>query len=197
MRRTAPAVDRALGRLFSTSAEADRVWHHLADAPRASRSPRPQLEELIAEFLNEAMDERPRTELRELRSALLHISSELGTMSVEDVRAWDVRGFADRLHAAGLPAARLDAVMEAFRELYVYAERRRLVEKSPVPTVILLGQGQRADRQAGGVQTPTDAMLALGTQVANWTGRLVLIGFVVVVFVFARELGIIDSIPFS
>lgn len=197
MRGTPPPVERALGRLFSTSAEADRVWHHLADAPRASWSPRLQLEELIAEFLDEAVEERPRAELRELRSALLHISSELGTMSAEDIRAWDVREFADRLHAAGLPAARLDAVMVALRELYAYAERRRLVDKSPVPAVILLGQGQRADRQAGGVQTPTDAMLALGTQVANWTERLVLVGFVVVVFVLARELGIIDSIPFS
>jgi hypothetical protein len=212
MRRdTAAPVDRAPGRLYSASGEAERLWHRLGDIweePRAA--PRPQdvagtsLETVIEEFLREAEEgdqravgNRPYTyaELRELRAALIHIASELGTTPISHVTAWEVRTLIDRLGDAGLSAARLNSVMEAFRSLYAYAERRRLVHSTPVPRLSLLTHDEREPARSVEFETPTDAMLALGTRVATWTERLVLLTFIVIAVALGIELGLIDSIP--
>jgi hypothetical protein len=212
MRRDAAApYGRAPGRLYATSAEADRVWHRLGDVwetqtsnPRfaAKRNP---VETVIADFLRDAQEGRAlavggrpytREELRELRAALIHIASELGTMSVEDVRGWDVRALIDRLREAGLPPGRLSSVIEGFRSLYAYADRRKLIERSPVPAPGFLGQDERADAAPGESSNPTDAMLALGAQVVTWTERLVLLAFILVVLALGIELGLVESIPF-
>jgi len=212
MRRdTAEPLGRALGRLYATSAEADRVWHRLGDVWESksggdrSTAKRNPVESVIADFLREAQEGRAlaiggrpytRDELRELRAALTHIASELGTMSVEDVRGWDVHALVDRLREAGLSPGRLSSVVEGFRSLYVYADRRKLIERSPVPGPASLGQDERADGESGDVPSPTDAMLALGAQVVNWTERLVLLAFILVVLALGVEFGIVESIPF-
>jgi hypothetical protein len=214
MRRdTAAPFDRAFARLYSASAEADRVWHRLGDVwekkSRDQRATRNPLEMVIADFLREAEEGRARAvgdrpytreELRKLRAALIHIASELGTMSVEDVRVWDVHALIDHLREAGLPPSRLNSIIAAFRALYAYAERRRLVEKSPVPALSFLGRDHRAEargrEQRTPARTPTGAMLALGTKVVNWTERLVLLAFVLLVLALGVELGLVDSIPF-
>jgi hypothetical protein len=212
MRRdAAEPLGRAPGRLYATSAEADRVWHRLGDvwetqtSDGRSTTKRNPVESVIADFLRDAQEGRAlavggrpytREELRELRAALIHIASELGTMSLEDVRGWDVRALIDRLRDAGLSPNRLTSVVQGFRSLYAYADGRKLIERSPVPAPAFLGGDDRADAAFGESSNPTDAMFALGVQVVNWTERLVLLAFILVVLALGVELGLVESIPF-
>jgi hypothetical protein len=212
MRRGTDApFNRALGRLYATSAEAERVWHLLGDVwSTASAGPertptRNQVDAIIVDFLREVEEGRARAvgdkrytreELRQLRAALIHITSELGTMSVEDVRIWDVHALIDKLRDAGLPASRLESVIDAIRSLYAYAVRRRLVATSPVPGLALVGNDRKGDAQADEFRTPTGAMVALGAEVITWTVRLIVIAFILIVIGLGRELGVVDAIPF-
>jgi hypothetical protein len=56
---------------------------------------------------------------------------------------------------------------------------------------------QEWESDAGDVEppTPTQAMLALGTQVTTWTARLVVLTFVLIVIGLAIELGVAEAIP--
>lgn len=184
------------------------MWHLLGDAGREANTAkgrssalRHQLAALIPEFLREAEEGHPsavgdrpytREELRALRAAMIHISTELGTMGVEDVRVWDVRSLIDQLREAGLSKRRLHWVIEGFQALFAYAVRRRLVERSPVPALSNVGQDDRPGRDLDERGTPTDAMLALGGKVVNWTERLVMVAFVVLILALGVELGLVD-----
>jgi hypothetical protein len=143
-----------------------------------------ELDVVVADFLAAAATTRTRSELRELRGALSHVASELGTMDVGDVRARDVQALLDDLHAAGLPPSRISAVVEALRSLFAYAIRRGLVRTSP-----MVGMAPAPPEPAaatGVARTPTDAMLLLGGQLIGWTVKLIVIAFVL----FAVALGV-------
>ena len=139
-----------------------------------------ELGAVIADFLGEAADGRvhgaagrpfTRDQLRELRGALVHVTSELGGRDVAAIRGRDVQALVDGLGDAGLPPARVDAVVEALRSVYAYAISRRIVRSSP-----LVGLA----RDAGEPPSPTDAMIQLGERVATFMVRFVVVAFLVV-----------------
>jgi hypothetical protein len=55
---------------------------------------------------------------------------------------------------------------------------------------------READFRYEEIPTPTDAMLALGTQVTAWTARIVVVAFVLIVIGLGVELGVAEAIPF-
>jgi len=152
-------------------------------------TPSDELETVIADFLAEA-DEgsvrdgagRPytRAAVRELRGSLVHAVTELGTIDATAVRSRDVRAMVDGLAAAGLPPARVTAVVDALRAVYAYAVGRGLVRTSP-----LVGLADAEPAQA----SPTDAMLELGERLAVWMVRAIVIAFVLVAVGLAFALG--------
>lgn len=152
-------------------------------------TPSNELEAVIADFLAEA-DEgsvfdgtgKPytRAALRELRGSLAHVVSEFGTIDVAAVRGRDVRTLVDGLAAAGLPPARITAVVDALRAVYAYAVGRGLVRASP-----LVGLADAEPVRA----SPTDAMLELGERLAVWMVRAIVIAFVLVAVGLAFALG--------
>ena len=103
-----------------------------------------------------------RAQLRELRAALSHIDAELGPMPLSELRDDHVRALVGSLRAAGLSASRERAVLDAIDAL------------RPRP---------RPRRSAGPAQppTPTDAMLALGGQLATFASVTLLILFAAVI----------------
>ena len=148
-------------------------------------TPSNELEAVIADFVAEA-DEgsvrdgsvrdgsgKPytRAAVRELRGSLAHVVSELGTLDVAAVRGRDVRAMVDGLAAAGLPPARVTAVIDALRAVYAYAVGRGLVRTSP-----LVGMADAEPARP----SPTDAMLELGERLAVWMVRAIVIAFVLV-----------------
>ena len=139
-----------------------------------------QLGAVIAEFLGDAetgaipgAGARPYTlaELRELRGALIHVSSELGELDVAVVQSRDVRGLVDQLRAAGLPERRLGSILDALRRVYAYAVGRGLVTSSPLVGLTF---------PVHEAPSPTTAMLEFGERLATWTARLMVMAFVVV-----------------
>jgi site-specific recombinase XerC len=112
-----------------------------------------------------------RAELRELRGALTHVSSELGELDVAEVRSRDVRRLGEELEAAGLPPARVAAILDALRAVYAYAMRRGLVATSP-----LVGLTVPAPEGP----SPTTAMIQFGEELATWAVRLMLVAFLAV-----------------
>ena len=138
--------------------------------------PGDELGTVIAGFLADAEAGRagrpyPREELRELRGALSHVESELGTRPLDAVRGEDVGALVDSLRDAGLPPGRTIAIVDALRSVYAYAIERGLVSASPL---VGLAPPSPAPR------SPTDAMLELGEQVAAWTVRLIVTAFVLI-----------------
>jgi hypothetical protein len=127
---------------------------------------------VIDEFLRAA------GERRELRSALSHVSAEIGTMPLERVRARHVMALLDRLRDAGLSAKRQKAIIDALSSLYSFALARGLVRTSP----LALPAAPELAR------TPTLTMVALGARVALWTAWLTTIGFVVLLVALVVEL---------
>ena len=81
----------------------------------------------------------PREALRDLRGALSYVDAELGLLNVGDVRRRHVQGLVDQLVAAGLPTARLYAVVDALEALYAYAIEQEVVGFSPVVGLALSG----------------------------------------------------------
>jgi site-specific recombinase XerC len=125
---------------------------------------------VIVDFLRdaEAGGRYTREELRELRGALTHVSSELGAVDVGAVEAEHVHTLLDQLRAAGLPPQRVEAIVGAMRSVYAYAAGRGLVATSP-----LVGL---AAEVAGG-PSPTTAMLALGERLVTWVMWAIALGF--------------------
>jgi len=134
-----------------------------------------ELGTLIADFLDgartgavRAPDGSPYTpaQLRELRGALTHVTSELGPRDVAELRSRDVRALVDELLDAGLSPARAGSIVDALRPVYAYALARGLVTTSP-----LVGLAPAAPESP----SPTAAVLELGEQMARFTGRLMVL----------------------
>jgi site-specific recombinase XerC len=137
-----------------------------------------ELGALIADFLDgaragvvRAPGGSPYTpaDVRRLRGALSHVTSELGARDVAELRPRDVRGLVDELLNAGLPPTRAGAIVDALRRVYAYARERGLVTTSP-----LVGLAPAAPEES----SPTTAMLELGEQLARLTGGLMVLLFV-------------------
>jgi len=105
-------------------------------------------------------------QLRELRGALTHVTSELGDRDVAELRSRDVRGLVAELGDAGLSPERTAAIVDALRSVYAYAMERGMVTTSP-----LVGLAPAASEGP----TPTAAVLQLGEQLARFTGRLMVL----------------------
>jgi hypothetical protein len=108
---------------------------------QVAAEPRGELGALIDEFLQAAEDGLARDEtgahytrerVRVLRGALSYVDSELGTLSVQEVRRRHIQGLLDQLRGSGVPAGRVAGIVEALRALYAYAIRRDIVGFSPV-----------------------------------------------------------------
>jgi site-specific recombinase XerC len=131
-------------------------------------------------------------ERRDLRSALSHVSAELGTMPVRAVRARHLVVMIDKLHAAGLSARRELAVLDALSELFAFAVARGLVPATPMPTPP--PRERRLPPLAAPppvvetARTPTMTMIALGARVAAWTAWLMSIGFALLLLALVIEL---------
>jgi hypothetical protein len=155
------------------------------------------LDTVIAEFLRDAEGGRVRSgdhrgkpysrdELRELRGALAHVGSELGTLPVDEVQPRDVQRVVEELRRSGLPPARLRSIVESLRSLYAYAIGRGLVRSSPVVGVTPPAPGgepaSRDDerREPAEARTPTEAVLALGGAAVSLAVRIAVIAFVLV-----------------
>ena len=93
-----------------------------------------ELGAVIAAFLEDAAADRTRSreELRQLRRALTHVDTELGSVGVGAVGGRDVLGLVDELGAAGLPASRTDAIVDALRAVFAYAIAQGIVKTSPL-----------------------------------------------------------------
>src|SRR4051794_3809306 len=126
------------------------------------------LGELIDDFLAHAPGERR----RELRGPLAHvIASPLAVLDAAAVSAEDVDTLIADLSAAGVPAGRTDAVLDALRLVFAHGIAHGGLRVSPL---VGFAGGPRA---AG--PSPTTAIVALGERVVTWTGRAVVFGFVV------------------
>ena len=137
---------------------------------------------VIDEFLRAA------GERRELRSALSHVSAEIGTMPLERVRARHVMALLDRLGDAGLSAKRQKAIIDALSSLYSFALARGLVRSSPFTLPAAPRREPPPAAAADTARTPTLTMVALGARVALWTAWLITIGFVVLLVALVVEL---------
>ena len=129
-----------------------------------------ELGSVISEFLAAAESTRSPAEMRTLRRALAHASSELGSVKVADLRSRDVRVLVDELGEAGLPPERATEVVDALRAVYAYAMDREMVTTSP-----LVGLAPAAAREG---PSPTTAMVELGRVAARWAVRLTVLLFV-------------------
>jgi site-specific recombinase XerC len=137
---------------------------------------------VIDEFLRSA------GERRELRSALSHVSAEIGTMRLERVRARHVMALLDRLRDAGLSAKRQKAIIDALSSLYSFAIARGLVRSSPFTLPAVPRREPPEPAAPDTARTPTLTMIALGARVAIWTAWLITIGFIVLFVALAVEL---------
>ena len=144
--------------------------------------PVPELGDVIADFLGEAeagtvrgagATPYTRAQLRELRGALTHVSSELGAFDAAAVRNRDIGELVDRLDAAGLSEERIASILHALRLVYAYAIERGIVTTSP-----LVGLGLNSAAPGQESPSPTTAMLQFGERVATWTSRLLVVTFV-------------------
>jgi site-specific recombinase XerD len=134
-----------------------------------------ELGSVIADFLEAARADAVRApggstytpgELRELRRTLAHVTAELGSRDVAELRSRDVRALIEELCEAGLSRERAGTVVDALRPVYAYAMERGLVTTSP-----LVGLVPAAPEGP----SPTTAMLQLGEQLARFTGWLMVL----------------------
>jgi site-specific recombinase XerC len=136
-----------------------------------------ELGALIADFLDGAQAGVVRApggspytpaDVRRLRGALSHVTSELGDRDVAELRPRDVRALVDELLDAGLSPTRAAAIVDALRPVYAYARERGLVATSP-----LVGLAPAAPKES----SPTSAMLELGERLARLTGGVMVLLF--------------------
>jgi hypothetical protein len=143
----------------------------------------PALSDVIAEFLRDAQSGRVpgygADDLRDLRSALAHVDSALGSVPVWAVTPDQVGTLIDDVRASGLPAGRVEGIVGALRALYAYAIGRGLASVSPVVGLVA------APAEVGPSGTPTDAVIALGERVASYATRTIVLAFVLLVAVVA------------
>jgi site-specific recombinase XerC len=130
-----------------------------------------------AELLRDAEGRLGRAELRELRGALAHVDSELGTVALGELRPDDVRRLIDELGRAGLPPARVRSIVAALRSVYAYAIDRGLVRSSPVVGVAADDPAPAPPSEA---PTPTEALLALGNFAVALVVRTIVVAFMLV-----------------
>ena len=154
------------------------TWPKLNSKPERSLPPSISLDALIAEYLGATTHSRE--SLRELRSALGHVSAALGTTDAAAVRAWQVEALVERLRAAGLSPRRATSVIDALDELYEYAIQRGLVRVSP------LGQ-RRAARAESPLLHPLDRLVKHGERVLLWALGVLGVAFVAISFALLAE----------
>jgi hypothetical protein len=70
--------------------------------------------------------------LRQVSDGLGYIGTELGGKRIQSVRRRDIQALVDQLHAAGVPADRINGVIGALRVLFSYAIQRDLVDFNPI-----------------------------------------------------------------
>jgi hypothetical protein len=125
------------------------------------------LGQLIDDFLTHTPGERR----RELRAPLAHVvASSLALRDADTVTAADVDALVAELRDAGVPAERTRAMVDALRLVFAHGIAHGGLRASP-----LVGFAEAAPASA---PSPTTAIVALGEQVATWTARAVVIGFV-------------------
>ena len=88
---------------------------------------------------------RPR--ISQLRAALAYVESEIGSSPLQAVRRRHVQGLIDNLHAAGLPSDRIVEVVSSFRDLFVYAIQRDLVDFNPIVQLRLPAEDGHRDHE--------------------------------------------------
>ncbi len=142
---------------------------------RSRLSPTSNVDEVVDAYLD-AVDAGQ--ERRELRAALSHLRSELGTMPVRAVRRRHLRALAEDLREAGLSAERQDDVADATRSLFGFADCRGLLEEDPSEAP------PRAESP-----TPTLAMLAFGARLATLATWGIVLAFAVLAVALLLQLG--------
>jgi hypothetical protein len=130
-----------------------REHEQAMDAWQESSANGDTVDEVVSEFLEAARSGRARDTdgepydpdaLSDLRWALQgHVSAELGSMRIAEVRGTELRRLVRRLDERGLPAARMRSVIAAVRALLRDAARRGLVSWSAADTLVL-GEDDRA-----------------------------------------------------
>jgi hypothetical protein len=70
--------------------------------------------------------------LAQIRGGLAYVDSEIGSTPLQAVRRRHVQALVDQLHLAGLPSDRIVDVVSGFRDLFVYAIQRDLVDFNPI-----------------------------------------------------------------
>jgi hypothetical protein len=134
--------------VLDDGAGAWRREHELAmDAWQESSADGDTVDEVVSEFLAAARSGRARDAdgepydvdaLNDLRWALQgHVSAELGSMRIADVRGTELRRLVRRLDERGLPAARMRSIIAGVRALLRHAARRGLVSSSAADTLVL------------------------------------------------------------
>jgi hypothetical protein len=133
-------------------------------------------------------------DLRELRAALSHVDSELGSMDVRAVRTRHVTALLEELRGQGLSSRRETRIAEALTSLYAYALQHDLVAVGPVidqpgPEREDPAPSREAPRaRPTPTPTPTLAMVAFGARVALWTTWIIVAAFAVLVLALVAEL---------
>jgi|1185.fasta_scaffold198621_2 hypothetical protein len=122
---------------------------------------------LIDDFLAHTPGERQ----RELRVPLAHVvASPLSVLDAAAVSAEDVDALVAELGAAGVPAQRTGAVVDALRLVFAHGIAHGGLRVSP-----LVGF---AEVQPAAAPSPTTAIVALGERLVTWTARAVVLAFV-------------------
>ena len=76
--------------------------------------------------------EYTRARISQIRAGLAYVESEIGQSPLQAVRRRHVQGLVDELHAAGLSSERIIEVVSSFRDLFLYAIQRDLVDFNPI-----------------------------------------------------------------
>ncbi|MEA2444019.1 MAG: hypothetical protein QOJ12_1311 [Thermoleophilales bacterium] len=193
--------------------------------PRAVPA-REELGGVIADFVYDAQtgdardsagDPYTREGLREMRSALTHVDSELGGLSVDAISGRDVQDMLDGVRAAGLPPRRVNAIVMALHALYAYAIEKGIVDRSPLPGPVAPAAPAarvapvtsvdpitpiapdfrpgpppvplaRPTARTGEQRTPTIEMLAAARRVVGWTVTTIVVLFVLLLIVLLQQL---------
>lgn len=142
-----------------------------------------------------------RERLRDVRASLSHVDSELGSLPMRSIDSADVDRLLVDLRRAGLPPARLDAIVIALRALRGYAADEGLVgdRALPDPALTETGAGESpwvtlppepgyAEPEPRPGPTPTLELVATARRVATWTVRTILFVFAVLVVLLILEL---------